>query len=247
MSRVYMKVELLAMTPSPDEIVAMAARLCYSSADIDKLKSGVAASDRPAFIKRLIDMGHLSTIEHCSFSFGIEGVSRALLAQITRHRLASFSVQSQRYVSEIRQSGVFNYIMPPQIAELGEEAQKKYDEQMRIMQSWYNEWNEALGSQGEKSNEDARFVLPNAAETKMIMTMNARELIHFFKLRCCERAQWEIRELAWRMLEIVAKEAPALFEKAGPSCVSGRCSEGKMSCGKAAKIREKREKLNYER
>ena len=151
------------------------------------------------------------------------------MAQITRHRIASFSVQSQRYVA----SGVgFDYVVPPAIAALGEEAVTEFGAQMERIGQWYEAWREKLGN-NKTANEDARFVLPNAAATRMILTMNARELSHFFTLRCCGRAQWEIRAVAWRMLELARGAAPALFESAGPACFRGECPEGAMSCGGA--------------
>ena len=242
MARTSLKVALLACTPDPQEIVAMSARLCYSGSDIEDLQKGVEEKDQSKYLKRLMDMGHLSPVEHCSFSFGIEGVSRALLAQITRHRIASFSVQSQRYVSKVQEEGCFSYVLPPAIESLGEEAAREFDEQMQTMQNWYNKWHERLGT-GETSNEDARFVLPNACETRMVVTMNARELQHFFNLRCCNRAQWEIRALAWEMLKLCQEKAPALFAFSGPGCIAGPCPEGKMSCGKSAEVRKKKEEL----
>lgn len=229
MSRVTPKVELLSYTPEPEKTVAMAAKLCYSSSHIEEL-ADTDEKSQAKFIKRLMNLGHLSPIEHASFSFGIEGVSRSLLAQITRHRIASFSVQSQRYVGQSGDGEVMNYILPPSIEALGEDAIKKYEAQMKQMTEWYNEWIEALGGKSEHANEDARFVLPNACETRMVVTMNARELLHFFNLRCCRRAQWEIREVAWQMLKLVYPVAPAIFANAGPSCVYKGCSEGKMSC-----------------
>ncbi len=244
MGRTSLRVELLTLTPDPQEIVAMSARLCYSGADIEDIKKGVEEKDQSRYLTRLMEMGHLSPIEHCSFSFGIEGVSRSLLAQITRHRLASFSVQSQRYVSKLQQEGCFSYVLPPAIAALGDEEVQVYHEQMMMMQKWYNEWHKKLGG-GESSNEDARFILPNACETRMVATMNARELLHFFRLRCCNRAQWEIRALAWEMLRLCEQKAPALFCEAGPACLLGACPEGKMSCGKSATIKKKKEELQW--
>lgn len=240
MSEVALKVKLLRYTPEPEKVIAMAAKLCYSDADIHELTQGIEQKDQANFLQRLMDMGHLSPVEHASFTFGVEGVSRSLLAQITRHRIASFSVKSQRYVSEQSHgTGTFNYIIPPRIKELGDEYVEKFEEQMRQIQVWYDEWIEILGNQGEKSNEDARFVLPNAAETKFVVTMNVRELLHFFSLRCCNRAQWEIRNLAVEMLKLVKEIAPNLFKNAGPGCVRGSCPEGKMTCGKAKEVREK--------
>jgi thymidylate synthase (FAD) len=232
-------VKLLRYTEQPEKTVALAAKLCYSDADLDVLMQGVSDKDVSGFIKKLISMGHLSPIEHASFTFGIEGVSRSLLAQITRHRIASFSVKSQRYV---RAEGGFNYIIPPAIKALGDDAVKEYQSQMETIYGYYKYWLGRLES-GEKGNEDARFVLPNAAETKMVVTMNARELMHFFNLRCCNRAQWEIRETAWKMLELVMKVAPNIFGGSGPSCVGGKCSEGAMTCGKAEQVRNKQRAL----
>ncbi len=236
-----LRVELLRYTPNPQEAVAMGARLCYSAAGIEDLKQGVEAKNQDAFLDRLMELGHLTPIEHASFSFGIEGVSRSLLAQITRHRIASFSVKSQRYVSEAsaaKEDGVFGYIIPPRIEALGAEAVKQFAGQMAQIQEWYDGWVEKLGNSGESTSEDARFVLPNAAETKMMVTMNARELLHFFNLRCCNRAQWEIRALALEMLRLVRAVAPAIFRGAGPGCLKGPCPEGRMSCGKVNEVRE---------
>ncbi len=244
MPAVTPKVELLRYSPNPEELIALAAKLCYSHADVEDLRQGVESKDQTKFIKRLMDMGHESPLEHASFTFAISGVSRSLLAQITRHRIASFSVQSQRYVGQRHEEGEFNYILPPAIEALGQEAVQKYHEQMHTMQQWYNEWVDALGNAGEKSNEDARFVLPNAAETRMLVTMNTRELAHFFNLRCCNRAQWEIRSVAWQMLELCRKVSPVLFANYGPSCLNGACPEGAKTCGLAKEVREKSEALN---
>lgn len=231
-----LNVALLQYTPAPAETVALAGRLCYSDSDISSLHDkSKGTADK--FVQKLLDLGHLSPIEHASFTFGAEGVSRALLAQITRHRIASFSVQSQRYVQQTE----MNYVIPKSVHALGTDAVEKFESQMAQIHKWYNSWLSA----GIPA-EDARFVLPNAAETRMVFTMNARELLHFFELRCCRRAQWEIRALAWVMLGIVRREAPQLFEQAGgPSCVSrGACSEGKMTCKRAAQVREFDQKLN---
>lgn len=244
MGRVQPKVTLLRHTYDAEEIVAMAAKLCYSDADVDDLQEGVQQKDQGKYIKMLVKLGHMSVIEHASFTFGIEGVSRAFLAQATRHRLASFSVKSQRYVGAVKEDGeTFNYIIPPQIENLGDEAVEEYKNQMKTMQNWYNDWVDKLGNAGESSFEDARFVLPNAAETKMIVTMNARELRHFFAIRCCNRAQWEIREVAWQMLKHCKGVAGELFAGAGPGCVAGKCTEGKMSCGEQTEVRKKAEDL----
>ena len=236
MAKAKLKVILLRATPDPDEIVALGARLCYAQADVESLRERVEAKDQAAFVERVMERGHLSVTEHASFTFAVEGVSRALLAQLTRHRIASFSVQSQRYVS---MADGFDYVVPPSISALGEDAEREFVSQMDQMHAWYCRWQEKLGGAGESANQDARFVLPNAAATRLLVTMNARELLHFFELRCCNRAQWEIREMAWQMLACCRAAAPALFAHAGPACVSGPCPEGKNTCGKANEVREK--------
>lgn len=238
------KVTLMSYTPNPEETVACAAKLCYSSADIETLTKGLTKDKTENFISMLMEMGHESPIEHITFTFGIEKVSRALLAQITRHRIASFSVQSQRYVRENN----FEYVIPPQI-ERDVQAKKEFVQAMEDSIKHYNVLADKLKqdyvlqgikeSQAEKKAiEDARFVLPNACETKIICTFNARSLLNFFSLRCCNRAQWEIRDVATQMLMLVKKVAPNIFKNAGPSCVAGRCSEGKMACGEVAKMRK---------
>ena len=239
------KVILLAHTPNPEHTVAAAAKLCYSSSDITGLTDSLTDEKAAAFVEMLSEIGHESPIEHASFTFGIEGVSRSLLAQITRHRMASFSVKSQRYVRE----GSFGYVTPPEIA-ADPEAKKLYDEIMAEDQRKYDRLAEILKEKHiktfmaegkdektatrlaeKKAIEDARFVLPNSCETQMVMTMNARSLKNFFRIRCCNRAQWEIRELADEMLRQVRMICPNLFCLAGPACVRGKCSEGAMGCG----------------
>ena len=248
-----LKVRLIAHTPEPEKVVAAAAKLCYANAAIDDLLDGLTEEKSCEFVQMLATIGHESPTEHASFTFAIEGVSRSLLAQITRHRLASFSVQSQRYVA----MDEFDYVTPPEITGLdGGEA--LFDDAMRQQMAAYDKLvamlcekheskfalegvpkEEAAKLAQKKAIEDARFVLPNACATKMIVTMNARTLNHFFRLRCCNRAQWEIQALADEMLRLCLKTAPALFAKAGPGCVHGACSEGKMTCGKASEVREK--------
>ena len=235
-----LKVELLQHTPMPEETVSLAAKLCYSKASIVDLKDKISSKDQSSFIEKLLNMGHESVLEHVSFTFGIEGVSRVLLAQLTRHRIASYSVQSQRYNAYER---AFGYIIPDSIAELGEDAIRNYHDQMQTIEQWYIDWQKLLGDCGEKANEDARFILPNACETKIVMTMNVRELRHFFSLRMCSRAQWEIRKMAEQMFALCFKTAPALFRDAGPACLRGKCPEGEKSCGKAAAIRLSREAM----
>lgn len=234
-----LKVILLRHTLSPEETVALAAKLCYSRSTIADLNEKISSKDQSEFISKLMDMGHESVLEHASFTFGVEGVSRVLLAQLTRHRIASFSVQSQRYVSY--ENG-FGYIIPESIIALGEDAVERFHSQMQTVEGWYTDWQKLLGK-GEKSNEDARFVLPNACETRIMVTMNVRELRHFFSLRMCNRAQWEIRNMAEEMFRLCFETAPALFMNAGPACIRGKCPEGEKSCGQSAAIREAREKL----
>ena len=233
-------VRLIAHTPNPVQVCALAARVCYSSLPYQALNDKVFGDDQASFLKGIMRSGHLSVLEHASFTFYVEGVSRALLAQLTRHRIASFSVQSQRYVSMKDQ---FACVVPPKIASLGPEKEAAYRQQMETIGAWYTEWQEAFGDDP-AANEDARFVLPNACSTRLVMTMNARELRHFFSLRCCERAQWEIRGMATQMLALCREAAPVLFDDAGPSCLSGPCPEGSRSCGRASEIRERFQNLN---
>jgi len=238
MREAKLKVILLRYTPHPEETIAMAAKLCYSPSHISELREKISSKDQKNFVRKLMEMGHLSPVEHASFTFAIEGISRACSHQLVRHRLASYSQQSQRYVSE--ESG-FDYIIPPLIKE-DSELRKIFINFMDESQRVYNEIVRKLnkkGVKGESANQDARFVLPNAAETKIMVTMNARELLHFFKQRCCNRAQWEIRRMAEEMLKLVKKIAPTVFEKAGPACLYAPCPEGKYTCGKIKEVRKR--------
>lgn len=234
------RVELVRSSVNAEELISLGARLCYAGGDLDTLLQLVSEMDQQVFLRKVMEMGHESVLEHASFSFLIEGVSRVLLAQLTRHRIASFSVQSQRYVSY--EKG-FGYVIPPAIHALGENAVREYEAQMAKIQGWYEDWQQKLGAAGEKSNEDARFVLPNACETRILMTMNARELRHFFALRMCTRAQWEIRAMATKMFEACYAKAPALFENAGPGCLRGVCPEGAKTCGQILEKRAERATL----
>ena len=240
-----LKVTLLTHTPDPQKIMAAAAKLCYARADIGTVMDGLTPEKVDNFIDMLSGLGHESPMEHMVFTFGIENVSRSLLAQITRHRMASFSVQSQRYVAEKN----FEFVTPPEI-ECDEASKKIYLDTMNSIAESYNTLADSLKSRyvaegmpekaaEKKAIEDARYVLPNACTTKMIVTMNARSLNNFFALRCCNRAQWEIRDLACKMLALVKDVAPQVFRDAGPACVRGGCSEGNMTCGKAKEMREK--------
>ncbi len=223
-----LRVELLSH-PEGEMIAALAAKLCYSDASIASLKEAISAKEQDTFIKMISRMGHHSVLEHLSFTFGVEGVSRTLTHQLVRHRIASYSQKSQRYVTHDN----FEYIMPPSVAQKPEAANEyvKIMEEIRIAYTRLKDL--------DLPAEDVRYVLPNACETKIIVTMNARELLHFFRLRCCERAQWEIRAMAVKMLKLALPVAPSVFAAAGPACVSGKCSEGKMTCGKPDEIREK--------
>ena len=248
-----MRVTLIAHTPNPEQVVAAAARLCYSPVGVEELLEGLTPEKTRSFLSMLADLGHDSPTEHASFTFGVEGVSRSLLAQLTRHRIASYSVQSQRYV----RLEDFQFVVPPEV-EAEPAAKAAFLTAMREEAAHYLTIAKALqaghtarllaqgvpekqaASRAEKmANEDARFVLPNACETKLVMTMNARSLNNFFRHRCCCRAQWEIRALAEEMYRLVCAVAPALFQRGGPPCVSGHCPEGKMSCGRMEEMREK--------
>ncbi len=233
-----LRVILLKYTPEPEETIAMASKLCYSPIDILTLREKILEKNQKTFIEKLMKMGHLSPIEHSSFTFAIEGISRVCSHQLVRHRIASYSQQSQRYVSMERG---FDYIIPPSIRE-DKELKEYFINFMKESQRAYNHIVRKLnekGIKGELANQDARFVLPNASETKIIVTMNARELLHFFRQRCCNRAQWEIRQLAEEMLFIVKEIAPTIFAKAGPPCLYAPCPEGEYSCGKSDEVRKK--------
>lgn len=260
------KVTLLQHTPSPEQTVAMAAKLCYSAAEIENIKDGLTEEKTTSFLNMLTDLGHASPIEHASFTFGVEGISRACSHQLVRHRIASYSQQSQRYVD----GNKFEYVTPPAVED-NSSAKEIYEKVLDDCAEAYGKIRDSLavgyikeylgkdleGSDSEiianfkeqekgkcsdfikKANEDARFILPNACTTKVICTFNTRSLLHFLELRCCNRAQWEIREVADQMLKLVKEVAPILFKDAGPACVRGACPEGKMSCGKAKEMREK--------
>lgn len=217
-----MQVELLYHTPDPERAIATAARLCYAPVGAKELMETMPPERVASVLSTIMAGGHFSTLEHASYTFAIDGVSRALTHQLVRHRLASFNQQSQRYVKF--KEGI-EVIKPDTIAK-NEKANALFDSAMQVAEQAYVDLVE-LGIPA----EDARFVLPNASETKIVVTMNVRELLHFFELRCCKRAQWEIRELACKMLDLVRPSAPFVFKRAGAPCVSGPCREGKMTCG----------------
>lgn len=248
-----LKVKLIAYTPEPEKIVSAAAKLCYSRVGTDDIMENLNDENTEKFLNMLMELGHESTIEHVSFTFAVEGVSRTLTHQLVRHRIASYSQQSQRYV-KLEQ---FQYIIPHSIEKMPE-ARELFIKSMEEAQNTYNKLVEMLmdghmkklihegktESQVKKAAEkmaieDARYVFPNACETKIMFTMNARSLLNFFKHRCCNRAQLEIKEMADKMLEEVKIVAPTLFKNAGPSCLYSSCPEGSMTCGKILEVRAK--------
>ena len=232
-----MKVSILAHTPNIENVIASSGRLCYSKVGVNELLQKHSKEDNERFIKMLADMGHHSPLEHVSFTFAVEGVSRALTHQLVRHRIASYSQQSQRYVNLDK---TFDYIMSPSI-EKNEVTTTVFENAMKDIKRYYDylvdSLEESYISNGmnkreanKKAIEDARYVLPNACETKIVFTMNVRTLLHFFEKRCCSRAQWEIRNLANEMLRQCKEISPILFSSAGATCKKGYCTEGKMSC-----------------
>jgi thymidylate synthase (FAD) len=225
-----LNVKLIAKTADGELVSALAAKLCYSDSDIDGLLEKINSKEQSDFIQKIVSMGHHSVLEHLNFTFGVEGVSRALTHQLVRHRIASYSQKSQRYV---KHGSGFEYVTPHTITDKPE-LRLQFEKAMEDIGKAYDE----LLKAGIPA-EDARYVLPNACETKIIITMNARELLHYFSIRCCERAQWEIREMSFQMLRLCRKEAPSVFGDAGPGCVRGKCPEGTFTCGKAAEIRKK--------
>ena len=225
-----LQVTLLQFTPSPERAVASAGRLCYAPVGAAELKEGMSDEDVSRLVRGLVRSGHHSALEHASFTFGVDGISRACSHQLVRHRVASYSQQSQRYVRFASDGG---FIMPPKVA-ANPEARDVFKKAMDDAREAYEKLVElglAEGRTNESVCEDARFVLPNAAETKIVVSMNARELRHFFSLRCCRRAQWEINRLAWTMRGLAISVAPLLFEGTGPGCMTGGCPEGNMTCG----------------
>ncbi len=217
-----MDVRLLFHTPEPERAVAVAARLCYAPVGAAELMEVMADDAIYRVLGTIMESGHLSTLEHASYTFAIDGVSRAMTHQLVRHRLASYNQQSQRYVSYLEDP---SFIVPPQV----DANPEMRDAFLAACASAFLSYREAM--EAGAAAEDARYLLPNAMETKIVVTMNIRELLHFFELRCCKRAQWEIREVACRMLELAEPTAPYIFMDAGASCRRGPCQEGKMTCG----------------
>lgn len=228
MSRAQLQVRLLQHTPEPERMVAAAARLCYAAAEIDELWQ-LPVEQQQRLLHKILQMGHDSVLEHALFNFGIAGISRACSHQLVRHRLASYSQQSQRYVV---QQDDWPWVEPAsweQVPELAQEARQLQGQAQDLYQRMH-----AAGVPA----EDARLLLPQACATQLVVSMNARQLRHFFALRCCRRAQWEIRALAKEMLRRVLAVAPALFAGAGPPCCRGPCPEGAFSCGQQAAVRD---------
>lgn len=217
-----MDVTLLYHTPEPERAVATAARLCYAPVGGRELMESLTDEKIRKVLTTIMASGHFSTLEHASYTFAVEGVSRALTHQLVRHRLASYNQQSQRYVKFKEEPP----IVRPASVDTNPEVAQAFDEAIEACWQAYDK----LVQAGVPA-EDARYILPNACETKIVVTMNIRELMHFFSNRCCNRAQWEIRELAWKMLELVRPTAPFIFRTAGPGCMRGACPEGKMCCG----------------
>ncbi len=228
-----MKIRLINYTRDPEKIVAQSARLCYSASGIDELKEKLTDKSTTSLIKKIIKLGHYSVLEHATFTFAIEGISRVTSHQMVRHRLASFSQQSQRYVKMSKEE--FPYIVPKSIAK-DEKLNKIFINAIKELDGIYH----LLLDQCIEA-EDARYILPQAVTTKMILSANARELLLIFKLRCCNRAQWEIKEVAMNMLKEVKDIAPTIFENAGPPCILGTCPEGELSCGKPWSKKKKKE------
>lgn len=216
-----MKVVLLSYTKDAERLCAAAAHSCYSSDPASEILEGVEEAKAGGFIDKVVGMGHHSVIEHASYTFSLEGVSRSLTHQLVRHRIASYSQQSQRYVSLLEP----DYVTPGSI-QSDPLANRIYEEAMQKAWEAYQQLVTMVPV------EDARYVLPNACATNIVVTMNARELWHFFTLRTCRRAQHEIRTAAELMLREVRRVSPSIFRDAGPACVRGKCPEGKLSCGK---------------
>ncbi len=226
------KVYLLSHTPNPEKVVAYSANLCYSKSDIESTcNKFYDEKEVERLVNKLRDKGHMSTFEHVSFTFGIENISRVTSHQLVRHRIASYSQQSQRYVVL---KDTFDYIVPDSIKN-----SEYYDEYCSYMEKGKILYDKMKDSGIKK--EDARYILSNATTTNIIVTMNARALLNFFELRCCNHAQWEIRQVANKMLKQVKDVAPLLFKDAGPTCVMGFCREKDKKCPRYKALIQKNE------
>ena len=236
MSQAKVKVELISHTIDPEQTIVAGIRQCYSPKGGGELKEKTKEGMRKRLIGIVTKSGHTSTIEHASFTFAIEGISRACTHQLVRHRIASYSHQSQRYVEAEKD---LPYIVPPKV--------KKDPEALKVYEKHIDEIAKAYQKLIEMGidKEDARYLLPNAAETKIVVTMNARALLHFLEKRLCSRAQWEIRIMAQKMLALAKEVSPEIFKYAGPTCETEKiCWEGDLNCGKwknieGAELRER--------
>lgn len=234
MPETKLNVVLIAQTDDPLRLIYNSYRQCYKAGFIGDSYEDTPIEKMAEFVRETMASGHLSPLEHVSLSFAVEGVSRALTHQLVRHRIASYSQQSQRYVD----GSNFDFIVPPKIAE-DPAALRVFNNCMREITESYRALKTRLENLGSKTaNEDARFVLPQAAETRIVFTMNCRSLLNFFEHRCCMRAQWEIRALADAVRWECMKQIPAVFERAGAKCRRlGFCPEGqKFTCGKCDTI-----------
>lgn len=235
MAEVKPRVELLAHTPEPLAVIYAAFRQCYHAGFVGdawpELTGGADRARQAAFVRQVLESGHGSPLEHVSFSFGLSGVSRALTHQLVRHRIASYSQQSQRYVD----ASDFDYVLPPALA-ANPEARERFERFMRDAAAAYRDLRALLEADGRggSSREDARFVLPQAAASNIVVSMNCRSLLNFFEHRRCARAQWEIRRVAGLMLDLCRGVLPEIFDSAGPRCERlGYCPEGaRFSCGR---------------
>ncbi len=232
MPPVKCRVTLLTHTPDPLMLLYSACRQCYSAGFVGDMWHGDVPSEetQQALVEKVVASGHTSPLEHVTFTFAAEGVSRALSHQLVRHRIASYSQQSQRYVD----GSQCHFIMPPAIAK-NTAARARFEAFMEEVGSAYRDIKALLEAdgRGNKANEDARFVLPQAVETRIVFSMNCRALLNFFAHRCCQRAQWEIRILAQDMLRLCKNVLPVVFHKAGALCEKTHtCPEGAFSCGR---------------
>lgn len=217
-----MQVSLLYHTQEPERAVAMAARLCYAPIGAAELIESMSDEEVKKILRVILNSGHHSALEHASYTFAIDGVSRALTHQLVRHRIASFNQQSQRYVTL---KGEPEVVIPENVSQ-DPELSALFNTAIDVAYNTY----QSLIDAGVPA-EDARYILPNACTSKIVVTMNIRELLHFLELRCCKRAQWEIQDLGLRMLELAKPTAPYIFFDAGAPCCRATCPEGKMTCG----------------
>jgi thymidylate synthase (FAD) len=229
----FMKVSLVSHTQDPEKLVAAAARVCYSSSSTEEIMIRLTEEKIRKRIKDCVEKGHHSILEHASFTFSLEGISRVTSHQLVRHRIASYSQQSQRYV---KLSDADNYVIPPRIRD-DEGLKRTFEDAIAAARNVY----EDMVSHGIPP-EDARYILPAAFSTRIVVTMNGRELLHFFDIRCCKKAQWEIRKVAYAMLRLVSRVAPVIFDAAGPPCLRGGCPQDDDKCyEKMSRLKSRRE------